>query len=72
MINTSLRNAKQWYFDAVVGALILYGYTKREAKGIVRRYKLRHKLNQYTLDMLHTPVTQTVEEIRSAMRRGEI
>ena len=72
MINTSLRNAKQWYFDAVVGSLILHGYTKREAKKIVRRYKLRHKLNQNTLGTLHTPVKQTVEEIRAAMKRGEI
>ena len=72
MINTSLRSAKQWYVDAVVGSLILYGYTKREAKRIVRRYGLKDLLNENVLEVLHTPIEQTVDEIRTALKKGAI
>ena len=66
MINTSIRSAKRWYYDAVIGGIILEGFTKREAKRMVREYRLKHMLNKYPETTLHYPIEATIDEILNA------
>lgn len=56
MIKTSISRAKRWYYDAIVGYIVCRGYTRREAKKMVRRYGLRKMLRKYTITLLRDPI----------------
>ncbi len=69
MVNTSMRVTTRWYYDAVVGYLIYSGYTRKEAKGMVRKYHLKKLLRKYTVHILHDPIEATVKRVMEMNRK---
>lgn len=63
MINTNVKNTRRWYYDAVVGYIIYSGYTRREAKRMVRRYGLRKIIRKYSVYLLRDTVEVTADRI---------
>ena len=63
MINTDMKSSKRWYYDAVVGYIVLNGYTTKEAKEMIRKAKLKLQLKKYAASTLRTPVEHTAENI---------
>lgn len=70
MINTNMRATTQWYYDAVVGYLIYSGYTRKEAKAMVRKYRLKKLLKKYTVYILHDPIEATVKRVIEINRKS--
>lgn len=69
MINTSTRATSRWYYDAVVGYLIYSGFTRKEAREMVRKYRLKKLLRKYTVHILHDPIEATVKRVIEMNRK---
>ena len=53
----------EWYFDAVLGSLVLKGYTKQQALKMIDTYKLKERLEKFTDIQLHYDVEVIADEI---------
>lgn len=58
-----MSETKEWYFDAVVGSLVLRGFTKPQALSMIEAYKLAERLEKFPDIQLHYDVDATAEEI---------
>ena len=61
--NTDLEEAKQWYMDAVESNLILRGMTRKEAKVLIRKAKLKKLLDMFPELQMHYSIEGTADDI---------
>lgn len=63
MSEKELEENKSWYLSAVESCLILRGMSKEQASDLIRRYKLKERLDQFPDVQLHYDVETTADEI---------
>lgn len=65
MSRKELKQEKAWYMSAVESCLILRGMTKKEAAVLIKKYRLKERLDRYPELQLHYDVEVTADEILS-------
>lgn len=63
MTKRELNKDKAWYMSAVEGCLILRGISKKQARQLIRDYKLKERLDDFPEIQLHYDVEVTADEI---------
>lgn len=63
MINTNMIQARRWYYNAVIGCIVCKGYTRREARRMARKFRLRKQLRKYGASMIRGPVGTLAAEL---------
>jgi len=68
--NRDQHKLKEWYYDAVLGGLVLTGMMKDEAVALMDEYKLKEKLDKYPDVQLHYDIDGVVAEIYQLRKNG--
>lgn len=65
MSTKNLVKDKEWYMSAVESCLILRGMTKEQAISLIKKYRLKERLDAFPDIQLHYDVEVTADEILS-------
>ena len=63
MTKKELEEDKQWYMDAVESNLILRGKSRKEAKALIRKSKLKKMLDMFPELTMHYSIEGTADDI---------
>lgn len=60
---SKLNEEKKWYIEAVESCLILRGLTKAQATALIKKYKLKERLDNFPEIQMHYDVEVAADEI---------